>query len=85
MENSVKTAISIKKALFDQADQMAQKMKISRSNLIALALENYLKQQQNRALFDQMNAAYADAPDPDEKLRLSKMRKKYRKLVEGTW
>ncbi len=85
MENSVKTAISIKKALFDQAEEMAHQMHISRSNLIALALENYIKQRQNQILLEQINQAYADMPDEEDEARLMRIRKHHRKLVEGTW
>jgi len=82
MEN-VKTAISIQKALFDQAEDLARKMKVSRSRLFVLALEDYLRRQQNRELLAQINAAYADEPDPSEQTLRRKSKRQHRKIVEG--
>jgi metal-responsive CopG/Arc/MetJ family transcriptional regulator len=42
MEN-VKTAVSIRKSLFEQAENLARKMKVPRSRLFALALEDYIR------------------------------------------
>ena len=61
---SIKTAISIQKSLFEEAESLAYKMKVSRSRLFALALEEYIHRQQSRELLAQINAAYADESDP---------------------
>jgi len=53
MEN-VKTAVSIQKSLFEQAKDLARKMKVSRSRLFVLALEDYIRRQQNRELLAQI-------------------------------
>ena len=39
-------------------------MKVSRSRLFALALEDYIRRQQNREFVASLNAAYTDQPDP---------------------
>jgi metal-responsive CopG/Arc/MetJ family transcriptional regulator len=82
---SVKTAISIQKPLFEQAEDLARKMKVSRSRLFVMALEDYLRRQQNRDLLAQINAAYADEPDPAERTLRRKSRRQHRKVVEGEW
>ncbi len=84
MEN-IKTAISIQKSLFEQAEALARKMKISRSRLFVLALEDYIRRQQNQDLLASINAAYADESDAAEKKMLRKARKQSRKLLEGEW
>jgi metal-responsive CopG/Arc/MetJ family transcriptional regulator len=84
MQN-IKTAISIQKSLFEQAEILARKMKVSRSRLFVLALEDYLHRQQNRELLTKINAAYADEPDPVEKALRRKARRHHRRIVEGTW
>ncbi|MBI5653318.1 MAG: hypothetical protein HZC40_23160 [Chloroflexi bacterium] len=84
MEN-IKTAISLRKSLFDQAELIARKMQISRSHLFVLALEEYIRRQQNRDLLAQINAAYADEPDPAEKTLRRKARRTHRRIVEGEW
>ena len=80
-----KTAISIQKSLFEQAETLAQQLNISRSHLFALAVEDFIKRCHNQALLDQINQAYSDQPDLNEQTHMSKMRKSQRKLVEGEW
>lgn len=84
MQN-VKTAISIQKSLFEQAERIARRMKISRSRLFALALEDYIQRQENKDLLAQINAAYADEPDSTEKTLRQKTRGAHRRLVRGEW
>lgn len=82
---SIKTAISIDKSLFAQANALARKMKITRSRLFVLALEDFIQEQQNRELLEQINAVYADEPDATEKILRRKARRSHRRLVEGQW
>ncbi|MDO9300170.1 MAG: hypothetical protein Q7T89_02260 [Anaerolineales bacterium] len=82
---SIKTAISIDKSLFTQANALAHKMKVSRSRLFVIALEDYMRQQENLRLLEEVNAVYADEPSSEEKELLRKMRKSSRRLVEGQW
>ncbi len=82
---SIKTAISIDKSLFTQANALARKMKVSRSRLFVIALENYMRQQENLKLLEEVNAVYTDEPSGKEKELLRRMRKSSRSLVEGQW
>ena len=82
---SIKTAVSIQKSLFEEAENLARRMSVSRSRLFALALEDYIRRQQNRELLARINAAYADEPDPDEQLLHRKARRSHRRVVEGEW
>ncbi len=82
---TIKTAISIQKPLFDQADDLARKLKISRSHLFVLAVDEFITRHQNQVLLDDINKAYESDPDPHEKAYLSRMRKSHRKIVEGEW
>ena len=84
MEN-VKTAVSIQKPLFEQAEDLARKMKVSRSRLFVLALEDYIRRQQNQELLAQINAAYAEEPDPAEQSFRRKSKRSHRRIVEGEW
>jgi len=60
-------------------------MKVSRSRLFVLALEDFVKCQQHRQLLETINRAYRDAPDPPEQKRLRKMRRLHRQAVEDEW
>ena len=84
MEN-VKTAVSIRKPLFEQAEDLAHHMKVSRSRLFALALEDYIRRQQNRELLASLNAAYADERTPAEAAVLREARESYARHLEDEW
>jgi metal-responsive CopG/Arc/MetJ family transcriptional regulator len=84
MQN-VKTAISIQKSLFEQAETLARKLKVSRSRLFVIALEDFIREQENRELLAKINAAYGEEPDESEKLLRRMSRKSHRRLVEGQW
>jgi len=63
---TVKTAISIDGELFEQAEQMAKATHVSRSRLYAQALRKHIALWQDRLLTEQINAAYADGPAPED-------------------
>jgi len=82
---SIKTAVSIQKELFDQAETLAHEMNVSRSRLFVLALEDYIRRYQNQRLLREINAAYEDELNPSEVGYLQRMRRQHRKVVEGEW
>jgi metal-responsive CopG/Arc/MetJ family transcriptional regulator len=82
---TIKTAISIQKPLFEQVELLSQRMNISRSCLFVMAVEDFIQRYQNRELLEDINKAYAEEGDPAEQIRLSRMRKHYRKVVDGEW
>ncbi|CAG0977372.1 hypothetical protein [Geobacter sp.] len=82
---AIKTAISIEKDLFDQAEKMAQSMKVSRSKLFVIALQDFIAHQKNRELLAQINAAYSDEPDTAEQTLRRKSRRQHRRMMEGEW
>ena len=82
---TTKTAISIQKSLIDQADELALELKISRSRLFVLAVEDFIQRYQNRKLLEKINAAYEAVPDSAEETRLGRMRHVQRRIVEAEW
>ncbi|NOY73626.1 MAG: CopG family transcriptional regulator [Gammaproteobacteria bacterium] len=78
---SVKTAISLEKNLFNQVNQLANDLHVSRSKLFTLAVKDYLKKQENKMLLAQLNAAYCDSPKEEEKTVSKAMHRKHRKIV----
>ena len=83
--SSVKTAISIREHLFEQVEILARELKISRSRVFVLAVEEFIKRYQNRQLLEEINQAYADLPDAAEQSYLNKARQQHRDLIEGEW
>lgn len=82
---AIKTAISIEKNLFDQAENIARSMKVSRSKLFVIALQDFIEHQKNKELLAQINAAYADESDETEQTLRRKSRRQHRRIVEGEW
>ncbi len=83
---NIKTAVSIQETLFEQLKHLAIEMNISRSRLFAMALEDFVRRNHNRLLFEKINQAYQDFPaDTGENICLHKMRSQHRKMVEGEW
>jgi len=62
----VKTAISIQRSLFDEADTIAQELNVPRSRFYAMAIEAFIQRHRSRQLLEGLNAAYADDLDADE-------------------
>lgn len=54
MVTTIETTFSLPKALFDQTESMAQQLKLSRSELFALAVEHFIKTYPNQALLEQI-------------------------------
>jgi metal-responsive CopG/Arc/MetJ family transcriptional regulator len=82
----IKTAVSLQKSLFEQVERLAQEMKVSRSRLFVLALENFIRDYQDRQLFETINQACAEiSDDPIEQTRLRQIRRQQRRMVEGEW
>jgi len=77
----VKTAISLDEKLFNRVNELAQKMHVSRSRLFTLAVDDYLKKQENEYLLAQLNKAYAATDDEETKISKS-MKSKQSKIVE---
>lgn len=82
---TVKTAISLQNSLFEQVEALSHKLNVSRSQLIALALEDFIEQYQNRQLLDDLNQAYVDSTDADQLTRNPGRKRHHRRIVEGEW
>lgn len=83
MPASVKTAISMQKNLFDDVNELASELNVSRSKLFVLAIEEFLNKNESKKMLDQINAAYVDSPDKEEETRENLMKKKQKQIVEN--
>jgi hypothetical protein len=82
----VKTAISLPGPLFERADALARQQKISRSQLFARAVEEFLRRHESQALLESLNRVYEDcSPTPEEKEVRRLMKQKQREMVKGEW
>jgi metal-responsive CopG/Arc/MetJ family transcriptional regulator len=81
----VKTAISIQEDLYERADNMAQQLNMTRSRLMALALEDYVRRWENQRLLEEINAAYEDGADEEEDLIARSMWGLHKSTLEDEW
>ncbi|AFZ24225.1 putative transcriptional regulator with CopG/Arc/MetJ DNA-binding domain and metal-binding domain [Cylindrospermum stagnale PCC 7417] len=56
----MKTAISIPDPLFEAAEEFAKRMGLSRSQLYAVALQEYLQEHKRDQITKQLDVVYAD-------------------------
>jgi antitoxin MazE6 len=86
MVNTIKTAISLKKELFEKVNKLARDLNISRSRLFVLAVQHYIKEIENRNMLTEINNAFSDPADPEEIIVQGKMRKKQiENMDEESW
>jgi predicted transcriptional regulator len=67
---NVKTAISMPEELFAKVNEIAEAQGLSRSGVIAQAVEAYVKRERARQITEKLNEVYADGLDGDEKQAL---------------
>jgi len=58
----MKTAISLPDPLFEAADQLAKRLGMSRSELYATAVEEYLKSHRSEGVTEALNRIYREEP-----------------------
>ena len=78
----VKTAISLDEGLLIKVNRLANDLHISRSKVFTLAVQDYLKKQENQSLLAQLNEAYEDFPSEEEREIFQSMRIKHNKIIE---
>lgn len=62
----VKTAISIPDAVFEEAERLAKERGVSRSELYAEAVAEYVKGQRFAGVRERLDAVYESAPDESD-------------------
>ena len=60
LRDSVKITISIPDSVFRNAEQLAKRLKLSRSKLYTAAMANYVKRNCTAQVTDRLNAIYCD-------------------------
>jgi metal-responsive CopG/Arc/MetJ family transcriptional regulator len=81
----IKTAISMNKDLFEQVNKLADKLKVSRSHLFAMAVEEFIERHENRLLLQQINQAYESLSLADDEQISRGIKRFHRNLREGEW
>lgn len=79
---SVKTAISIDEKLFTRADAAAREQGVSRSEVFARALEDYLRRRESYDLLARINAALEDDDQTEEREISQRMGRLHRNALD---
>ncbi len=80
----VKTAVSMDEALFREAEEWAEKLGVSRSQLFARAVAEYVRERENEELLRRLNEAHAEGLDPEEEKWLERIRVYHGRLLDET-
>jgi metal-responsive CopG/Arc/MetJ family transcriptional regulator len=78
----MKTAVSMPDGLFRLAEAAARKLRVSRSELYANAIAEYLNRQQDNAITERLNEVYARRP---AKLDAGLHRAQVKSIGKDTW
>mgnify|MGYP000139881890 CR=1 FL=1 len=68
-----------------EAEALAREKEVSRSRLYAIALEEYLRRHESRAMLRELNAVYQAEPEANERALAEGMARQQRRIVEGEW
>ena len=60
----MKVAISLPDPVFSAAEKLAHRLRVSRSQLYAQAIQEYLGKRQDSLVTEQLNAVYAAGQEP---------------------
>ena len=81
--SDVKTAISLPDALFESAESLAHHLGVSRSELFANAVAQFIAQHDQTLVTERLNAVYADAAAEQPDLGLAALQA--RSLPHERW
>jgi metal-responsive CopG/Arc/MetJ family transcriptional regulator len=78
----MKTAVSLPDELFQKAEAVARRLRVSRSQLYTRAIADYLKVQQGSAITERLNQVYSQNP---AKIDPALHRAQFRSLNKDSW
>jgi metal-responsive CopG/Arc/MetJ family transcriptional regulator len=78
----MKTAISLPDEVFEQAEQVAKRLKLSRSELYSRALAEYLARHTDSSVTAAIDAALTEVGQPREAFVVASGA---RRILEGEW
>ncbi len=81
----IKTEISLKESLFEEAKTVAKEMNISRNRLFTIAVEQFIDRYQSQKMLAALNEIYQDGSDASELQLLREVKPKYRQMFEDEW
>ncbi len=74
--------VKVTKTLARKVETTAKQMRVSSEKLVSLALEDFIKRNQNKDLLKQINNAYQDLPSEKEKIELKLLKNKSVEILD---
>ncbi|BDC51161.1 hypothetical protein F183_A34770 [Bryobacterales bacterium F-183] len=78
----MKTAVSMPDELFERAEVEARRLRVSRSELYAIAIEEFLKARRDSAVTERLNEVYSRTP---AKVERALERAQFKTLDKDVW
>ena len=83
--STVKTAVSLPESVFEQVEALAEALKVSRSRVFLIAIEELAERHRNRALFEAISRAYAEPPTGEDKQFVRAAKRYHRRRAKQEW
>ncbi len=81
----VKTASSIERGVFRDPDQLAKRLRMPRSKLVAQAAREFIRRDRVEEFTERIKRAHAKPETEEERSFRSGAMEQFRLLTEGTW
>ena len=82
----MKTAISLPDDLFEEVEQLAEELHLSRSRIFTEAVRDYIDRRRDLKIFRALNRAYSEAETEQETTLRKQSKKRYaRRLKAEKW
>jgi hypothetical protein len=77
----IRTALSLERELFDEAEETARELKLTRSGVWSLAMTEFLHRRQSRMMLEEINAAVDTMSYEERTEGLSALKRLHRRAV----
>ena len=78
---TVKIAISLSSSLVEKVESLARELDISKNQLFAVAIQEFIERHETRRMMAAINEAYDDFPDEEERATQREIQEYHRKLM----
>lgn len=81
----IKTAISLNDIIYEEINALAKRLRVPRSQLFALAAEEFLQRYKKKDLVQKINEALTNQSNRQDKQWLKAAKQKHRQIVDDQW
>jgi len=82
---TIKTAISLSDFIYEEMNSLARRLHVPRSQLFALAAEEFLQRHKNKDMVRRINEALNNQSSREDKQWLMAAKRKHRQILDDQW